>query len=142
VRLRVADRDNHRPRDRLPDRRGAANEHRRGNPDDAGYANRHPGHQRHPSGTPAGTPGGSMTYPDMVNLAVKQLATDNGIPESQIQVVSYGEAEWSDSSLGCPQPGQAYLTVITPGYRVILKANGVQYEYHTNLKGMVIRCPR
>ena len=82
-----------------------------------------------------------MNYPDMVQLAVKQLAIDSGVPEAQIVVVSYGEAEWSDSSLGCPKPGMSYLTVITPGYRVLLKAVDKQYEYHTNLKGMAIRCP-
>lgn len=82
-----------------------------------------------------------MPYPDMINLAVKQLATDIGVPEGQIQVISYAQTEWPDSSLGCPKPGMSYLTVITPGYRVLLKAADKQYEYHTNLKGMVIRCP-
>jgi hypothetical protein len=78
----------------------------------------------------------------MVKFAVKQLATDIAIPEAQIAVVSYDRAEWSDSSLGCPKPGQSYLTVITPGYRVILEAAGTQYEYHTNDKNIAIRCPQ
>ena len=83
-----------------------------------------------------------MSYPEMVRRAVAQLASDTGIPEGQIEVVSFEYTEWPDSSLGCPEPGRAYLTVITPGYRVILRANGTQYEYHTNEKNMVIRCPR
>jgi hypothetical protein len=78
----------------------------------------------------------------MVRLAVAQLAADSGIPESQIEVIAYEQTEWSDSSLGCPEPGHAYLTVITPGYRVILRAAGQQYEYHTNEKNMAIRCPK
>jgi hypothetical protein len=78
----------------------------------------------------------------MVRRAVTQLATELGIPEAQIVVVSFEHTEWSDSSLGCPQPGQAYLTVITPGYLVFLKAGGQQYEFHTNEKNMVIRCPK
>lgn len=83
-----------------------------------------------------------MNYPDMVKRAMAQLAKDSGIPEAQIEVVAYEHTEWSDSSLGCPQPGLTYLTVITPGYRVILRAAGLQYEYHTNEKNMVIRCPK
>jgi hypothetical protein len=95
-----------------------------------------------PAGTPAGTPGGAMNYPEMVKRAIAQLAKDSGVPETQIEVVSYEQTEWSDSSLGCPKPGQAYLTVITPGYRVILRAAGQLYEYHTNEKNMAIRCPQ
>ena len=83
-----------------------------------------------------------MTYPAVVHKAVTQLAADAQIPESQITIVSVEWTEWSDSSLGCPQPGHAYLTVITPGYRVFLKANDKVYEYHTNEKNMVVRCPR
>jgi hypothetical protein len=83
-----------------------------------------------------------VTYPEIVRRAITQLATELNVPEAQIEVVSFEHTEWSDSSLGCPQPGQAYLTVITPGYLVFLKAGGKQYEFHTNEKNMAIRCPR
>lgn len=83
-----------------------------------------------------------MPYPDPVRLAIKALANDLRLPEDQIQVVSFEHTEWSDSSLGCPEPGRTYLTVITPGYLVLLQASGKQYEYHTSEKGMVVRCPK
>ena len=83
-----------------------------------------------------------MNLPEMVRRAVAQLATDKSIPESQVEVVAFELTEWPDSSLGCPEPGRAYLTVITPGYRIILRANGTDFEYHTNEKNMVIRCPK
>ena len=57
-------------------------------------------------------------------------------------VVRVTEEEWPDSSLGCPKPGQAYLQVITPGYRVVLGANGKEYEYHTDMASQVIACGR
>jgi hypothetical protein len=101
-----------------------------------------------PSGTPstgtpgAATPGANVSYPEIVRRSIAQLATDKNIPESQIELVSVEQVEWPDSSLGCPEPGRAYLTVITPGYRIILKANNTQHEYHTNEKNMVIRCPK
>lgn len=83
-----------------------------------------------------------MDYPAVVGRAVAQLASDVNVPESQVRIVSVEWTEWSDSSLGCPEPGRTYLTVITPGYRVILEAGGRRHEYHTNEKSMVIRCPK
>lgn len=96
-----------------------------------------------PGARPPGTPpGGNMDLPEVVRLAVAQMARDLGIVEATIAVVSYERTDWPDSSLGCPEPGKAYLTVITPGYRVFLRANDRQYEYHTNEKNMVVRCPK
>ncbi len=43
--------------------------------------------------------------------------------------------DWSDASLGCPEPGQVYAQVITPGYRVLLEAAGKEYEVHTDQIG-------
>lgn len=45
-------------------------------------------------------------------------------------VVSAEAVEWSDGSLGCPQPGMMYPQVITPGYKVVLETGGQQYAYH------------
>ncbi len=83
-----------------------------------------------------------MNYPEPVRHAITQLASETSTAEDQIVVESIERTEWSDSSLGCPEPGRAYLTVITPGYRVILKIGTKQYEYHTNNTTMAIRCPR
>ena len=48
--------------------------------------------------------------------------------------------EWRDSSLGCPEPGKAYLQVITPGYLFVLEAGGKTYEYHADRGNRVILC--
>lgn len=81
-------------------------------------------------------------YPSVVQLAVNNLANDLKIAPERITVVSVEPREWSDSSLGCREPGKAYLQVITPGYQAILAANGQQYQYHTNNQDMAIRCPK
>ena len=81
-------------------------------------------------------------YPSVVQMAVNSLANDLKIPPEQVEVRSVTPTEWNDSSLGCPEPGRAYMQVITPGYRVILFANGREYEYHTNRQNMAIRCPK
>lgn len=83
-----------------------------------------------------------MNYPEPVRHAIAQLASETGTAEDQIEMVSAERTDWSDSSLGCAEPGRAYLTVITPGYRVILKVRDKQYEYHTNDGTMAIRCPK
>ena len=81
-------------------------------------------------------------YPSVVQLAATNLAKELNIAPDQIEIRSVEQREWSDSSLGCPEPGRAYMQVITPGYRVILFANGREYEYHTNMQNMAIRCPK
>ena len=51
-------------------------------------------------------------------LCVAALAESLEIPEAQIPVLETEVAKWSDTSLGCPQPGMMYAQVITPGFRV------------------------
>ena len=72
--------------------------------------------------------------------AAVNLADELGVDVDSIQVISVAPAEWRDSSLGCPKPGQNYLMVITPGYLVILEVGGEQYEYHADMQGNVVRC--
>ena len=83
---------------------------------------------------------GTMTYPDVVRLAIEALAGELGVPREQITVARFEARDWPDTALGCPQPGRAYLQVVTPGYRVFLVAGGREYEYHTNRTNMVTRC--
>jgi hypothetical protein len=75
-----------------------------------------------------------------VDAAKAALAQQAGLDATQIAVTAFEEVEWNDSSLGCPKPGQVYMQVITPGYRVVLEAQGQRYEYHTDLNGRVVSC--
>jgi hypothetical protein len=76
----------------------------------------------------------------LIEIAQEDLVQRLSIPTTQINLVEITEAEWSDSSLDCPQPGMEYLQVITPGYRILLEANGIQYEYHSNRDAYVVYC--
>ncbi|MGD9318190.1 MAG: hypothetical protein PVG56_15245, partial [Anaerolineae bacterium] len=38
--------------------------------------------------------------------------------------------EWSDGSLGCPQPGMAYKQVPQEGVLIRLSVSGTIYNYH------------
>jgi hypothetical protein len=80
-------------------------------------------------GTPTPASGGAPAA--LTTRAVADLSKQLGIPEANIKVVSSEAVEWSDGSLGCPEPGMSYAQVITPGYRIVLQAGDKQYEYHT-----------
>ncbi len=78
----------------------------------------------------------------LVEAVVADLAGRLNLPPAQIRVVQVEEKMWPDSSLGCPQPGQMYLQVITPGYRILLEAAGRQYDYHTGSEARFILCEK
>ncbi len=71
--------------------------------------------------------------------ARKDLAEQINVDPSVITVVSVEAVDWPDGCLGVQTPGVMCTMVITSGYRVILEANGKQYEYHTNANGSAVR---
>ncbi len=87
-------------------------------------------------------PGAGSSYPGVVDLAIAVLAGERGIPATEIEVVRVEPREWPNSSLGCPEPGRAYLDVITPGYAITLRVRGggALYEYHSDEVRLVVRC--
>jgi hypothetical protein len=48
--------------------------------------------------------------------------------------------EWPNSGLGCPQSGQLYLQVITPGWVIEVRADGRTLEYHTDSSDHFVFC--
>lgn len=82
----------------------------------------------------------NSTNQPMVQRAQQALANDLGIGVDAIKVVKIEAVEWNDGSLGCAKPGVMYLQVITPGYRIVLNAQGKDYEYHTDTRNQVVSC--
>ena len=72
-------------------------------------------------------------------MAIAYLSQRLNIPESQVQVASFEQTEWPDSCLGLAAPGEMCLQVITPGWLILLDANGRQYEIHTDETGDRVR---
>lgn len=52
-----------------------------------------------------------------------------------IEIVSVEPVNWPDTSLGVPEEGKIYPQVITPGFKIIYRAEGKAYEVHTNQDG-------
>ncbi len=75
--------------------------------------------------------------------AATYLAAELDIPLEEVTILSSEAVEWPDASLGCPQPGMMYAQIITPGYRLLLQAQGKEYHVHTDQTGqsMVICQP-
>ncbi len=70
------------------------------------------------------------TVEEAVTYAKKDLAKRLDIPANAIKVLEHEEATWPDASLGMPEPGQMYAQMLTEGYRIIIEAEGKQYQYH------------
>ena len=82
----------------------------------------------------------SRTAPlPVASLAIDALSAELGIPKDRIEVDSVTAVDWPDGSLGCPRPDMAYLTVITPGHRIALRADGKTYAVH-EANGRAIVC--
>lgn len=77
---------------------------------------------------------------ELIERIKDDLADRLAIPVAEISLVEATQVEWSDSSLGCPEPGMSYMQVITPGYRILLQANNQTYEYHSNMNAHFVSC--
>jgi hypothetical protein len=86
--------------------------------------------------TPLGDPFKTLVF----DLARRDLGKRLGVPLEQIEFVSAEEVTWRDAALGCPQPGMFYAQVLSPGYRLMLKASGQIYTYHTDLETAAVWC--
>jgi len=67
-----------------------------------------------------------------VMRAVAELSKQENIDPNTVELVSLKFTEFSDASLGVPEPGETYAQVITPGYIIILEHEGKQYEFHAS----------
>lgn len=77
---------------------------------------------------------------ELLQAMIAELAGRTGAVPADVTVVQAEAVEWPDGSLGCPQPGQSYLQVITPGYKVLLELAGKRYDYRASERGFFFEC--
>jgi hypothetical protein len=77
--------------------------------------------------------------PEAVLAAINSFAQAQGIDINQVQVISFEQAEWQDSCLGLGRADESCAQVITPGFKVVLEVDGVQYEVRTDETGANVR---
>jgi hypothetical protein len=79
--------------------------------------------------------------PEEIMTAVyADLITTQNVAQEAITITRAEAIIWSDGSLGCPQPGQAYTHATVPGYWIVLEVDGRTYDYHAAENGYFILC--
>lgn len=77
---------------------------------------------------PPAVSGAEPEPPGPAKVARQTVAAALGIAATETSVISTESRDFADGSLDCPQPGAAYAQVITPGYRVLVEANGRRFD--------------
>jgi hypothetical protein len=77
-----------------------------------------------------------------VRAAVNDLASKRKVAAQAVQIVSVEAVDWSDTSLGCPQPGMFYAQIIVRGFQIMLSTDGQPAEYHADVRGRVVTCSK
>ncbi|OIP98776.1 hypothetical protein AUK40_01125 [Candidatus Wirthbacteria bacterium CG2_30_54_11] len=70
-----------------------------------------------------------------VNSLKAALSDELKVSADQISVEKAEFILWPDSCLGIVRTDRSCTSVVTPGYKIILKANGSSYEFHGDQKG-------
>ena len=68
----------------------------------------------------------------LVMLAKFDLTIKTGVDIEDILTKSIEENLFEDASLGIPEPGITYAAMVTPGYIILLEADGEIYQYHAS----------
>lgn len=71
----------------------------------------------------------------MEEAIAAQLASNLGLDVDEIVVVSSNDVEFPDSCLGVAMQDEMCAQAITPGKIIVLKANGLDFEYHISADG-------
>ena len=95
-----------------------------------------------PPTTPASTAPGDPAEAEIVEAAVADLAERLEVDPEEISLVSFEWVTWNDGSIGCPEPGVVYTQALVDGSRVVLRHDGVEYDYHAGAGGNPFLCER
>lgn len=82
---------------------------------------------------------GTADIPYAVLAAEEELSLETDISVNEIEIVSYEHVEWPNACLGFAEPGEMCAQVITPGWLIILRAEGEHFEFHTDEDGSDLR---
>lgn len=77
--------------------------------------------------------------PSAAFQAQKALAQTLGIGVERTTITLIATAQWPDACLGLASPNEMCAQGVVNGYRVVLRANGQLFEYHTDASGKVLR---
>ncbi|CAN5519849.1 MAG: hypothetical protein H0T77_07860 [Pyrinomonadaceae bacterium] len=74
----------------------------------------------------------ALSKDEAIRKARQDLAHRLGIRESDIETRAVDDADFPDTALGAPVADEMSGQMITPGWRIGLRANGQTCEYRAN----------
>ena len=74
----------------------------------------------------------AMSREDAVARARADLAGRLGVAEKEITTEAVENADFPDAAFGAATAGEMSAQMITPGWRIRLRAKGQAYEYRAN----------
>jgi len=77
--------------------------------------------------------------PDVAQAAREEVSAATGVPAEEIEIVRANQVEWTDTCLELGGPDEFCGQALTPGWRVILEADGQEYEVRTDLGADTVR---
>jgi hypothetical protein len=76
----------------------------------------------------------------VVDAAMNDAAAHLGVSVQAVHVDRVEARQWPDASLGCPQPGEMYSQIVTPGFLIVIGSGSSQLEYHTDTRSKLVLC--
>ena len=104
-----------------------------------------PGPSSPPSDGPSAVPStdaGEQPPAEILGPVVADAASRAGVEPSTVVVVSATAVEWSDGSLGCPEPGMLYTQALVSGFQIIVRAGERDLDYRVPGPGRFRLCER
>lgn len=93
-----------------------------------------------PNATTSATSGNAGVFrAESVARAREELARQLSLDQASIRVASIEEEIWSNGCLGLPEPNEACMMALVPGFRIELEAGGKTYLFRSNASGTVLR---
>jgi len=86
-----------------------------------------------PEATPLGL------QPDVAEAAMEAVSEETGVPAEEIEIVQANQVEWTDTCLELGGEDEFCGQALTPGWRIMLRAGGEEYEVHTDLGADTVR---
>jgi hypothetical protein len=104
-------------------------------PNDTSYPNPSYPNDSYPNPSPTDSP---ANWTPAQQAALSALSGTLNLSVDQITLVSTETVTWPDGCLGVQRMGVMCTQSLVSGFRIVLKANGKQYDYHTNQDGSVV----
>jgi type IV secretory pathway VirB10-like protein len=88
--------------------------------------------------SPSGETAGSKQAEQIAASAQQSIVALPEVGPRNLTIKSIEEQEWSDTSMGCPDPAALYLAVITPGYKIVLDDGTSEFDVRANSDGSIM----